>query len=80
MYIKPCPRCGRIPKIREGCRRKNGNRFYLIGCPNYCCVLKPQHNNPWDWHNKWAIEIQGNYDDNYMYRRWNEELIDAKGM
>lgn len=76
MIIKPCPRCGRKPKIREGCRRKNGNRFFMIGCPNYCPVLKNENRNSlhYPFKRSW-LEFEGTYDNNYMYRKWNEELI-----
>ena len=76
MYIKPCPKCGRMPKIHEGCRRKNGNRFYLIGCPNYCLVLKEEDSSPWYRPTRSWLAIEGTYDNNYIYRRWNEELIE----
>ncbi len=74
MYIKPCPNCGRTPIIREGYRRKNGNRFYTIGCPNYCWVLKPQKlEDKWKPGVSW-LSFEGNYDYNTMYKKWNEEL------
>ena len=76
MYIKPCPRCGRLPKIQEGCKRKNGDRFYIIGCPNYCYVLQREDKHPWCETKSAYLAIEGDYDYNYMYRRWNEELND----
>lgn len=76
MYIKPCPHCHRLPKIREGCLRKNGNRFYMIGCPNYCWVLRPQkREDMWKSSIAW-LSFEGTYDYNTMYKKWNEELID----
>ena len=72
MYVKPCPHCGRLPKIEEGNRRKNGNRFYMIGCPNYCWVFKPQKKE--DMSLSWLC-FEGDYDYNTLYKRWNEEVI-----
>lgn len=69
MIIKPCPRCGRLPKIKEGCRRKNGNRFYMIGCPNLCSVLGMRDRWPAAW-----LSLEGDYDYNMIYKKWNEEL------
>ena len=72
MIIKPCPNCGRLPKIKEGCRRKNGNHFYMIGCPNLCSVLKTR--------DKWTgcpaawLSLEGDYDYNMIYKKWNEEI------
>ena len=72
MIIKSCPRCGRLPKIKEGCRRKNGNRFYTISCPNLCSVLKTR--NKWTGcHTAW-LSFEGDYDYNMIYKKWNEEL------
>lgn len=74
MRIKPCPSCGRAPKIREG-RMRNEHRFYLIGCPNYCNVLKPQNNYKYCIPSKCTIIINDDIDYNAMYKKWNEELI-----
>lgn len=80
MYIKPCPRCGRLPKISEG-RARNGHRFYMIGCPNYCDVLRPDPNDPWEPHhghfNRNDVCINEDVDYNAMYKKWNEELINV---
>lgn len=72
MYIEPCPRCGRIPKITEGCRRKNGNRFYTVYCPNLCNVLKVK--DKWTGMNSAWLSFEGDYDYNEMYKKWNEAL------
>lgn len=69
MYIKPCPVCGRMPKIHEGRRRQNGKHFYVIGCPNYCWVLKNY------WNHVTTLYFEGDYDYNYLYKQWNESLI-----
>ena len=73
MYIKPCPSCGRMPKIHEGRRRQNGKHFYAIGCPNYCWVLKPQECD--SWHYTATLYFEGDYDYNSLYKQWNESLI-----
>ena len=77
MYVKPCPLCGRLPKISEG-RARNGHRFYSIGCPNYCWALRP---DPTDWYNSRSFNrsrlyINEDIDYNVMYKKWNEELIE----
>jgi hypothetical protein len=75
MFVKPCPECGRNCKITEGAMR-NGHRFYIVGCPNYCWVLKPQkREDKWKPGVSW-ITFEGDYDYNTMYKKWNEELIE----
>jgi hypothetical protein len=74
MFVKPCPKCGRSPKITEGVAR-NGHRAYFIGCPNFCSVLKPKHNDKYDWSNRWIL-INEDCDYNTLYKKWNEELIE----
>lgn len=69
MIIKPCPRCGHKPKMHEGCRRKNGNRFFMVGCPNYCPVLKTQGKNSLSYFRYSWFEFEGTYDNNYMYKK-----------
>lgn len=71
MIIKRCPICNRLPKIIEGCRRANGNRFYMMYCPNYHLVLRR--------HSKYdpfphTLYFEGDYDYNTMYKVWNEEI------
>ena len=75
MYIKPCPKCGRLPKITEGRPCKNGTRRRFIGCPNYCSVLKtqknPYHTLPYSFYNTYI----GDGDNNTIYSLWNERLM-----
>ena len=75
MYIKPGPSCGRLPKIYEGRRRQNGKHLYIIGCPNYCWVLKSQEKRDY-WHYAATLYFEGDYDYNYLYKQWNESLIE----
>ena len=75
MYIKSCPSCGRMPKIHEGRRRQNGKHFYGIGCPNYCWVLKSQENRDY-FPYATTLYFEGDYDYNYLYKQWNENLIE----
>lgn len=68
MIIKPCPKCGRMPKITECMRRKNGNYYYMIGCPNYCGIFfKDHYFNPWI-----SYESPNICDDNFLYKKWNK--------
>lgn len=71
MVVKRCPSCGRLPKIYEGRRRQNGKHFYTIGCPNYCWVL-PQEQCDYSA----TLYFEGDYDYNYLYKQWNENLIE----
>ena len=79
MYIKPCPHCHRLPKITEGVAR-NGHRFYMVGCPNYCWVLRPDSSDYWSGgfdSPRHTLHFNDDIDYNTMYKKWNEELIDG---
>lgn len=69
MRVKPCPCCGRIPKIVDGVACKDGRRRRIIHCPNYCSVL----GHTWT-DRDYMIVHDGNEDDNVIYRKWNESL------
>lgn len=73
MYIQPCPRCGRFPKITQGIPFKDGTKRWFIGCPNYCHVLKSRHENGFDLKETWTI-VYGDIDKNTIYKQWNQEL------
>lgn len=73
MYIKKCPKCGRLPKIKE-CVSFDDTKRYLIRCPNYCSVLKSNKN---EYDITWELIIHDNVDDNTIYKIWNEALIDG---
>lgn len=72
MKIKPCPKCGRAPKIYEGIRRDDGVRRRLCMCPKMCSVLSigglklP------------LFVFRGDGDDNAVYSLWNK-LIKRSG-
>lgn len=71
MEIKPCPECGRIPKIVECVSYKPGKRRYMISCPNYCSVIKRCNNMINDWY----LTLSGEaIDNNMLYRLWNESV------
>lgn len=73
MYVKPCPHCGAHPYVHEGMKRRNGDRFYIIGCPNFCFVLRSPERA---FGKSSFITVQGeNPDNNEIYKRWNEELV-----
>ena len=77
MFIQPCPRCGRIPKIVECVSyRKPDARRRLIECPNLCSVLTNTHK--YEFPTTWYIEFFGDCDDNTMFKAWNEYLIEKK--
>lgn len=87
MRIKPCSCCGRLPKITQCCRRRDdGLRTYIIGCPNFCTVLKTMPNdkhhigaNPYSpFYNKvsWLEFTPEAPDNNALYKLWNERLIE----
>ena len=71
MKIKPCPKCGRKPKIRE-CVSVNQKRKRLVGCPNYCSVITSD--DPYRRvKDSWFVHI-GNEDDNFIYKLWNDRI------
>lgn len=78
MYIIPCPKCGRYPKIRElPVNTKSGERRRAIGCPNYCSVLPVQrivHGVDLGVDLTWILILDGSGDDNVLYRMWNERV------
>lgn len=74
MYIKPCPCCGRMPKITEGRVFKDGTRRRFIGCPNYCTVLWAQNFNNGFPKTSYCV-FTGPGDSNTIYKIWNEKLI-----
>lgn len=74
MYVESCPYCGRKPKIRECYVTEDGRRRRIIGCPNYCWVLKPQDNGYWDLRIRFYIVWTGDGDDNMLYKKWNASI------
>ena len=81
MYVKPCPKCGRMPKITEGRSFKDGTRRRFIKCPNYCSVITPDRITfsfrPFGL-NDCSIMYIGDGDDNAIYSLWNKRLIEKK--
>lgn len=80
MYIKKCPKCGRIPII-EDCVATNYRRricydpCYLsklngLTLAKYNCI----EYNPWEA--SWFI-FKDEGDNNAIYKIWNEALIDG---
>ena len=63
-----------MPKLDEG-HSRNGHRFYFIGCPNYCWVLKPQKKEDM-WRNVAWLSFNEDLDANALYKRWNEALVE----
>ena len=77
MFVEPCPKCGRLPKIVECCvnqKYKNGIRRRLCECPNLCSVIpcKDGLNHGW-------FEFDGDGDANVMYRQWNLAIMMRRG-
>lgn len=76
MIVKPCPRCGREPKINECVSYKTPIRKYMVHCPNYCTVLK---NTDTEWDTWWYIIVEcESVSHNDMYKLWNEHLIEVE--
>lgn len=79
MYIKKCPKCGRLPKI-ENCISTTYRRKICYD-PCYSSKLNrltlAKHNciEDWPWNTSWFIFIDEG-DDNTIYKIWNEALID----
>lgn len=70
MFVKPCPKCGRMPKIIDCVPYKKGIRKRLIGCPNFCSVIKKNN----FLYGTWYIIWYGNEDNNTLYKEWNNSL------
>ena len=70
MYITPCPKCGRMPKIYE-CIPIKGKRHRIICCPNFCSVIPTKENG---FFNEFYITYLGNGDDNTLFKEWNKML------
>lgn len=70
MRIKPCPQCGRAPKIQECMQTKNGTRRRLVKCPNFCDIFKSEKRILKDWY----FIFYGDGDDNEIYKVWNEKI------
>ena len=72
MRITPCPKCGRMPKIVEGCRAKNGARRRIVFCPNFCTIsYTPRFCYS-------SFIFIGDGDDNTVYKLWNEKVVTSK--
>jgi len=67
MIVKPCPICGRMPKIEE-CRPINSKRRRL-------CFVSCYHSAiPNKWHySPWFI-YTGDGDNNSIYKIWNRAI------
>ena len=73
MYIEPCPKCGRRPKIIDlppHKKYKNGIRRRSCRCPSFCSVI-PSVNNMF---NASSFEFDGEGDANRIYRVWNRAI------
>lgn len=75
MFVKSCPRCGRQPKIYRAVSRKDGAKRWMVYCPNLCMVLKPNEYSVSRWCNNSTLLVVGDYDNNALYKLWNESLI-----
>lgn len=72
MYIKPCPECGRNPKIYDcisNPKFKNGIRRRFCICPGYCSVI-PREDGLYTFYFKY----DGDGDDNVIYKEWNAAI------
>lgn len=70
MNIKPCPKCGRTPKIFECNRNGKQQRTRIIWCPNHCDVISQGGKRlKAGW-----IRYVGDGDDNAIYKIWNDRV------
>lgn len=75
LYIKPCPVCGRNPKITECVRvGKKQERRRFVGCPNYCNVIVSDNPRWSRWLKDSWFEYYGDGDDNTLYKIWNDRV------
>lgn len=85
MIVKPCPKCGRMPKIIECVNRKTSKRRRMCHATCYHSYLDktilrkfPEVEKSWDGFFKTShFVFLGEGDDNTIYKIWNEALIDG---
>lgn len=85
MFVKPCPKCGRMPKIIECVNRKTSKRRRMCHATCYhSCLDKtilrkfPEVEKSWDGFLKTShFVFLGEGDNNTIYKIWNEALIDG---
>lgn len=69
MYITPCPKCGRMPKIYK-CIPIKEKRHRIIYCPHLCSVVPTKENGFFEFY----VTYLGNGDDNTLFKEWNKML------
>lgn len=84
MYIKKCPKCGRIPDIIECVPTKTGVRRRMCKDPcyqgkldNYKLRSYNQIEMDCTHYSTCSFVFVGEGDDNAIYKIWNEALIDG---
>lgn len=87
MFVKPCPKCGRMPIIKECMPTKDGvrRRMCLAKCYHSCLspdIIYSNKNVEQDiYHFAYKrtpfFVFLGEGDDNTIYKIWNEALIDG---
>lgn len=68
MFIKPCPKCGRNPKIEDIVRR-DIRRRRICSCPKLCSVIPSKYN----WVT-FEFCYNGDGDDNRILKQWNNAI------
>lgn len=72
MFVEPCPKCGRQPKIMDCMvieNYKNGIRRRMCTCSNLCSIIPGS-----DRLNTFGFIFEGNGDDNMIFKRWNDAI------
>lgn len=86
MIVKPCPKCGRKPIIKECMSSKDGvrRRMCLAKCYHSCLSTDTIYSNKSVEQNIYHFAYKttpffvflGEGDDNNIYKIWNEALVD----
>lgn len=77
MIVKPCPKCGRFPKIEECAPSKNGTRrrMVIVNCYHPCVYDIGKYSN--NCKRPWFV-WEGEGDDNTLFREWNKRMEEVK--
>lgn len=75
MYVKPCPKCGRTPKINDCISNKE--RVRVIYCPNFCSLPHCFDNRRSEkMISTFMLRYVGDGDDNSIFKVWNDVVAD----
>lgn len=68
MFVKPCPKCGRQPKIED--ITWNGKKRYACHCPKLCSVIPRIFTKTYTF----GFIYNGDCDNNFIFKYWNKAI------